>query len=98
MLEAFVWGALAGSSLLIGALIAVWRPPGPKILGMIMGFGAGVLLSAVSFELVEEAATTSGGTGGTAFGFFTGAVVFVLGDLAISKAGYRHRKDIAGAP
>ena len=96
MLEAFGWGAFAGSSLLLGALIAAWRPPRPIALGLIMGFGAGVLISAVSFELVEEAAVTSGGSGGTGLGFFVGAIVFFVGDLLISRAGYRNRKDIGG--
>ncbi len=96
MLEAFGWGAFGASSLLLGALIAAWRPPRPVVLGLVMGFGAGVLLSAASFELVEEAAETSGGSGGTTLGFFVGAIVFFVGDLAISKAGYGNRKDIGG--
>ena len=96
MLEAFGWGAFGASSLLLGALIAVWRPPGTVVLGLVMGFGAGVLLSAASFELVEEAAETSGGSGGTTLGLFAGAIVFFIGDLVISKAGYRNRKDIGG--
>jgi ZIP family zinc transporter len=96
VLEAFGWGAFGASSLLLGALIAVWHPPGTVVLGLVMGFGAGVLLSAASFELVEEAAETSGGSGGTTLGLFAGAIVFFIGDLVISKAGYRNRKDIGG--
>jgi ZIP family zinc transporter len=97
MLEAFLWGLLATSSLLIGALVVHVRPPTERILGTIMAFGAGVLISAVAFELVQEAFEVSAGTGGTAAGFFAGAIVFTLGDLAISKWGYRNRKDIAGS-
>ena len=52
-----------------------------------MGFGAGVLMSAVSFELVEEAVDTEGGLGNTALGFFTGAVIFFAGDVAIARMG-----------
>jgi ZIP family zinc transporter len=98
MWEAFAWGAFAGSSLLLGALIVKAHVPRSDVLGLIMGFGAGVLLSAVSFELVEEAVTVSGGLGGTGAGFFAGAVVFFLGDRAIASLGYRDRKDIDGAP
>lgn len=98
MVEAFAWGLLAGSSLVIGALVVWVHDPHPRALGLVMGFGAGVLLSAVSFELIDEAVTTSGGLGGTALGFFAGAVVFTVGDWLIARQGYRHRKDIAGAP
>jgi len=97
MTAAFFWGLFAASSLVIGAAIALWRPPRAKLLGLVMGFGAGVLLSAVSFELVAKAVEVSGGRGGTGLGFFSGAVVFTLGDWFISRAGYANRKDIGGA-
>jgi ZIP family zinc transporter len=64
------------------------------MLGAIMAFGAGVLISAVSFELVEEAVEVSGGLGGTTLGFFAGAMVFTLGDLGISKLGGRQHKNL----
>lgn len=97
MLEAFLWGLLATSSLLIGALVVRFKPPKERALGTIMAFGAGVLISALAFELVQEASEVSGGTGGTAAGFFAGAIVFTLGDIAISRWGYRNRKDVGGA-
>ena len=98
MVEAFLWGLLGASSLVLGvAVINVWTPPA-RTVGLVMAFGAGVLLSAVSFELVEEAVETSGGAGGTAVGFFTGALVFSVGDYAIARMGYRDRKDIDAAP
>ena len=50
--EAFLWGLLAASSLVMGvAVVRFWRLV-PHTLGLVMAFGAGVLLSAVSFELV----------------------------------------------
>ena len=50
----FGWGLLAASSLVLGAVLALsFRFP-PRLLGLIMGFGAGVLISAVAFDLVEE--------------------------------------------
>jgi len=52
-----------------------------------MGFGAGVLLSAVSFELIDEALTVSSGEGATVLGFFSGALMFYLGDSAIARIG-----------
>ena len=96
MIEAFLWGLFATSSLIVGALLVQLRPPGERVLGAIMAFGAGVLISAVSFELVEEAVEVSGGRGGTAAGFFVGAAVFTLGDLTISKMGGRAHRGARG--
>ena len=55
MFEAFLWGLLATSSLVLGALVVRVRTPGELMLGVIMVFGAGVLISVVAFELIEEA-------------------------------------------
>ena len=85
MAEAFAWGLLGASSLVLGALLVSVRDPGSEALGLVMGFGAGVLFSAVSFELFEEAVATS--TTGTAMGFFLGAVVFVSGDSLLARMG-----------
>ena len=85
MLQAAVWGAVAASTLLIGAFIGLGRPPRPHVLGAIMAFGAGVLLSAVSFELVDEAIETAGGLHGMILGFFGGAIVFTVGDALIDR-------------
>jgi ZIP family zinc transporter len=98
VIEAFLWGLLGAASLLAGALVATVRDLRPRPLGLLMGFGSGVLLSAVSFEMVEEAVDVSGGSGGVALGFFAGALVFFLGDRAISARGYANRKDVAGEP
>jgi ZIP family zinc transporter len=87
VLEAALWGLLAASTLVIGALIVLWRRPPPTLLGLVMAFGAGVLLSAVAYELVEDAILTAHGEGGTALGFFAGAVTFFVGDVLISRLG-----------
>ncbi len=60
MLEAFGWGLFAASSLLVGGLLVILLPIGPRLLGVVMAFGGGVLISATPFELVEEAFQTSG--------------------------------------
>jgi zinc transporter, ZIP family len=92
VIEAFLWGLLGASALVLGAFVVSVRMPKPPVLGLIMGFGAGVLLSAVSFELVEEAVSVAGGLGSTASGLFTGALVFFAGDIAIGRYGkYRSR-------
>jgi zinc transporter, ZIP family len=55
VLEAFFWGALAASALLIGALIAFLSTPSPKLIAFVMALGAGLLIGSVSFELIDEA-------------------------------------------
>ena len=48
MTEAFLWGALAASSLMIGGVLALVFPVNEHLLGLVLGFGAGVLISAVA--------------------------------------------------
>ena len=50
------WGALAASSLVLGALLGLARTWPPRQVGIVLAFGAGALISAVSFDLVEEGA------------------------------------------
>jgi ZIP family zinc transporter len=93
---AFGWGTLAASSLVIGALIALWFQISLRVIGLIMGFGAGVLISAVSFDLIEEAAADSSGHGWIATGLFAGCLVFFGGDRLIDRLGGGERKDATG--
>ena len=93
---AFGWGLLAGSSLIIGAVIAFLIRIPLRVIGLIMGFGAGVLISAVAFDLIDEAVEKSVGSGWTALGLFSGCLVFFLGDRAIDSLGGGQRKDATG--
>jgi ZIP family zinc transporter len=93
---AFGWGALASSSLVLGALVTWQFRIGRRLLGMIMAFGAGVLISAVSFELVSEAHDTSAGSGGVGLGLLAGCAVFFVGDALIDRLGGADRKDSDG--
>ena len=77
--------SLGASSLLLGALAAFFLPIGKRLLGMIMGFGAGVLISAVAYGLVEEAVVTAADPFAIAAGFALGAVVFYAGTLLIDR-------------
>jgi ZIP family zinc transporter len=94
--EAFLWGLVASSSLLIGGLVALRFSIDRLVLGLVMAFGAGVLLSAVSFELVEEAFAESGLLRDVALGLFAGCAVFSLGDALIDRLGGADRKRIDG--
>jgi len=83
--EAALWGALAASSLLLGALIAFRVRMRHRTLALVMGFGSGVLISAVAYELVEEAVAVSANGLVVGAGFAAGAIVFFVGDEAIER-------------
>jgi len=93
---AFGWGLLSASSLVIGAIIAIRIRIPLRVIGLIMGFGAGVLISAVSFDLVDEAAAKSTGEGALVAGLFAGCLVFFVGDRLIDRLGGGDRKDPTG--
>jgi hypothetical protein len=83
MLEATGWGLLAASSLVLGALIGVFGRPQPRRVGLVLGFGAGTLISAISFELTAEAYRL-GGADALTFGLAAGALAFYFGDRLVS--------------
>jgi len=87
MVSAFFWGLLAASSLVLGGLLASWVHLEKRTLGVILAFGAGVLLSATAYELVFEAVTLAKGSGFPALGFFGGAATFFLADQLIDRLG-----------
>ena len=91
MLEAAAWGLLGASSLLVGALIGTGRRAIPtRALGLILGFGAGTLLSAVAFELTEDAYNL-GGADAVALGLAAGGLAYFAGDRAIERRGGENR-------
>lgn len=96
MIAAFGWGTLAASSLLLGGVLALRLSISTKLLGLVMAFGAGVLISAVAFDIVEEAFETSNGSGGVAGGLAAGAVAFYLGDAWLDRRGAAQRKRSGG--
>lgn len=89
---AFFWGLAAASSLVVGGLLASWVTLGKRTLGIIMGFGAGVLLSATAYELVFEAVHIAKLSGFPALGFFAGAFTFFFADMLIGRMGGRQGK------
>jgi zinc transporter, ZIP family len=92
---AFLAGLLAASSLVLGSLISLAHPIKERPLGVIMAFGAGVLISAVAYDLVLEAATASKGAG-IPLGLLVGALTFFVGDALIDRAGGARRKAVQG--
>lgn len=84
---AFLWGALATSSLVLGGLLATAIRLSNRALGILMGFGAGTLIAAVSYELVFEAVKLAHGSGFPGFGFAAGAITFFGCDQLIERLG-----------
>lgn len=84
-------GMISGSGALLGALVGHFARPSRSVIGIVMGFGAGVLVSALAFDLMEES-YRHGGTYTAVIGFAIGALVFVIGDLVIDQLGGEHRK------
>jgi len=97
MVNSFFWGLLATSSLIIGGLIATRFSLSNRTLGIIMAFGAGTLISAISYELIFEAVKLAKGTGFPAFGFFAGAFTFFFSDKLIEKLGAGNPMAIEGS-
>lgn len=90
-LTAGFWGLLAGSALLLGAAAGWWLKVPPRLNAGIMAFGAGVLISALTFDLMEEA-LQEGGLWAASGGFIAGAIIFTLANLALARSGAKHRK------
>ena len=89
--EALLWGLLAGSALVLGAAIA-WRARiSPRLTALVMGFGAGVLISALAFELVAEAEELAG-LAVTSAAFAAGALAYTGANVALARRGAQHRK------
>ena len=95
MLEAAFWGFVGGSSLLLGAVAGLMFPTSQRVIGLIMAFGSGVLISALAFELTEEA-FVSGGADAVAIGLAAGSLAFFVGDWVIDHRGGNHRKRSSG--
>lgn len=94
-LQAAGWGLLASSSLLLGAALGYGLRLSPRLIAGTMAFGAGVLFSALSFELVEEA-YRQGGAVALAGGLLGGAVAYTAVNEWLARQGARHRKRSGG--
>ncbi|MGE2733387.1 ZIP family metal transporter [Mycolicibacterium vaccae] len=84
MLTAFLFGAAASSSLVIGSLIgARWSPP-RRVTGVLLAFASGALISALAFELFEDA-FQKGGALHSGLGLIAGAATFVVADTLLDR-------------
>lgn len=90
-IQAGLWGLLSGSALLLGAAAAYLAHIPQRLIAAVMAFGSGVLISALSFELMDEA-IRRGGFPATAAGFLGGAFVYTIANVIVSRRGAKHRK------
>ncbi len=86
MIEATLWATLAAASLLVGAVMTFAFHPSRHLVGLVMAFGAGAMISAVSFDLVLEASKEVSFPG-LALGMAVGAVSFFAGSRLIRRRG-----------
>ena len=83
MVAALGWGLLSASSLVVGMVAALLRPWPKRAVGLVLAFGAGALISAVSFELAAEGVAEGSATS-VAIGLAVGALVYYGLDGLIS--------------
>jgi len=88
--EAAAWGLIGASSLLIGAVIGIKARLSEPVIGLILAFGAGTLVSAVAFELTEEAYRL-GGADVVAIGLALGGLAYYTGSVVIARRGGGNR-------
>ncbi|MFQ5797804.1 MAG: cyclic nucleotide-binding domain-containing protein [Bacteroidota bacterium] len=85
-LTALGYGVLTASALLVGALVGIYFRPQERMVAVVMAFGSGMLVSALAFDLIEEAFHKSG--------FWPLAVGFILGALLFTA--FNHWLDQRG--
>ena len=86
MSAALGWGALAASSLVIGALLGIARRWPDVLIGLVLAFGAGALISAVRFDLLEEGVQV-GGNAAVGAGLAAGALTYFAASRALPDTG-----------
>jgi ZIP family zinc transporter len=96
MLEAAFWGFVSASALVIAAELAFRVDLGRMVVGLIMAFGVGTLISSIAFELVEPALEAAGDAWFIVIGLSLGSFVFFVGDRFVAGLGARRRKGSTG--
>lgn len=91
MLVALAFGLLASSGLVIGAVIGLVTSPPRRVVASVMAFGSGVLVSALTFDLIQDAAER-GATTAIVAGFLLGALIYVVLSMALDKMAARSPK------
>ncbi|HYI23281.1 MAG TPA: hypothetical protein VEX62_11645 [Candidatus Limnocylindrales bacterium] len=95
--EAGFWGLVAGSALIIGAVFGYYLKLSPRVIGSVLAFGAGVLISVLAFDLIEEAYEASDLVI-TGVSFVTGAVIYTLVNIYLERRGADDRMSAEQEP
>jgi ZIP family zinc transporter len=95
--QAGLWGLLGGSALVLGAAIGYFAQLPRRVIAAVMAIGSGVLISAVAFDLMDEA-YRQGGFLSAGLGFLAGAILYTAANIVISRRGAKHRKRSGSAP
>lgn len=88
--QAALFAVIASSALLIGAGVGAWRPPSRTITSILLGFASGALITAVAFELFEEAFRYGGALSAGA-ALLAGATAFIVVDSWLDRRTERRR-------
>lgn len=91
MQNVLLFGLISVSPLILGSAIGYYWKLKEKWIGAIAAFGAGALIAALTFGLMEEAFNL-GGLDSSMMGFAIGGIAFIIGDLIIIKIGGRGHK------
>jgi ZIP family zinc transporter len=81
---ALLYGSLASSSFVVGVVLGLFTSPPRRLVASVVAFGAGVLVSALTFELMREAFDTGGATYAIT-GFLIGAAIYVVADVGLER-------------
>jgi ZIP family zinc transporter len=84
MAAALGWGVGAASSLVLGMLLGLERSWPSRLIGLVLAFGAGELVSATSFELFEERIEV-GGAAAVGIGLAAGALTYFVLSGAVER-------------
>jgi ZIP family zinc transporter len=95
VIEAALWSLVASSSLVVGGLIAIRYDLSQRTIGLVMGFGAGVLIAVLSVDLAVDAYERSSSLV-LAAGLLAGGLTFYAGDRLLDRFGADKRKSSGG--
>jgi zinc transporter, ZIP family len=96
---ALFWGAFTSAALYLGQLLAGPIGSRNRVLGLVMGFGGGTMVSAVAYELIPETSFKAPGSEHgwkIGLGVLLGALVYLAGDTLIDRRGGQDRHRITG--
>ena len=94
--QAVLWGVVAASPLFVGALLALLRRWPARLLGIILGFGAGALMASIAFELWEEGVALAGHLP-LILGVAAGALCYYIAARILDARQARREQDAGGA-